>query len=133
MLFFHSPWGWHHFACPRLHDPLTEYKFLHALDTLYQSGASAAALDRRDRTTLVGSFSSGGVPSIGYSRGARPAQYPYAYSYPDRATWAARGSSTEEDGGHGGQPEQQECLGEDEDGPVERCVAWWCDLYGIAL
>lgn len=66
-----------------------EYKFLHALDTLYQSGASAAALDRRDRSTLLGSFASGGTPATRTGGGNRPPQFPYPYSYPKADAVAA--------------------------------------------
>lgn len=63
--------------------PHIEHKFLHALDTLYQIGASAASLDRRDRTSLVGSYYAGST------RGGRPSQFPYPYSYPGAAAAAA--------------------------------------------
>ena len=80
-----------------------EHKFLHALDTLYQSGASATALERRDRTSLVGSYYSNGTPAVNNIKGGRPPQYPYPYSYPvatasnENAGGGMEGEKTEEE------------------------------------
>ena len=112
----------------------TEHKFLHALETLYQSGASAASLERRDRTTLVGSFASGGTPYTGYARGGRPSQFPYKYSYPAVAApvATAKAAESEEDGGE--EAEEQE---EEEDGVGDRCVpirvCFVCDVLVFCL
>lgn len=88
----------------------TEHKFLHALDTLYQSGASASSLDRRDRSTLVGSFASGGTPYVGYARGGRAAQFPYKYSFPTKVAplVASKSATNDEDGGGADDQEDEE-------------------------
>jgi hypothetical protein len=62
---------------------LAEHTFLHALDTLYQSGATYKTLESRDRASLIGMYLSsaaagGAVPG----RPLRPSLMPYHYSYP---------------------------------------------------
>lgn len=37
---------------------VSEHKFLHALETMYQQGATASTLERRDRSSLLGSYTS---------------------------------------------------------------------------
>ncbi|GAB5030494.1 lysine-specific demethylase 5d [Nannochloropsis oceanica] len=94
-----------------------EHKFLHALNTLYQSGASASSLDRRDRSTLIGSFASGGTPYVGYARGGRAAQFPYKYSFPIKvAPLVASKLATNDEDGCG--PDDQE-EGEEDEAPGE--------------
>ena len=83
---------------------------------MYQSGASASSLDRRDRNTLIGAYASGGTPYVGYVRGGRPAQFPYAYSYPAVSLSVAApagGGETEEDAQ---EPQQQQ---QEEEGDVD--------------